>query len=184
MDLGKSQEWAILKDILEEAVKTKVATDEEVLKTGRRIVKLGKWNNQPLEWEVLQEDDFKELVVCRTAIATRRFDGTSNDWKNSELRKFLQEEFYEKAFSTEEKQKIVNTKLSDVGNSKDNVFVLSLKEVESLLKSYHYYIDNYAWTRTKHSRSDWGYVGCSSSSNYSLYVISSCYICPAMYLKK
>ena len=156
----------------------------------RRIIKFGKWNDQDLEWEVLKENKFELLVICRTAIVKRRFNGNSsyNGWIKSELRNFLQEEFYKKAFSIEEKQRIINTKLSDVEDSKDNVFILSRKEVETLLTDGDDYEENGSdcsycvWTRTKDgSGIDHGFASgcwCSHSSTDSYYVR------PAMYLKK
>ena len=154
----------------------------------RRIIKLGKWNNKILEWEVLKENDFELLVVCRTSVDKRKFDSDSsnNSWKKSELRRFLQEVFYKKAFSVEEKQKIISTKLKDVNGSKDNVFVLSYKEVSTLFLGGDDYEYNdkscgrCAWTRTKINDSIYhGYSSGCWCQNRSTYIYS---VRPAMYI--
>ena len=55
------------------------------------------------------------------------------DWEYSVLREYLNKEFYSKAFSDSDKLKIVNVKLADVNNTKDNVFLLSKEEAETLM---------------------------------------------------
>lgn len=156
----------------------------------KRIIKFGKWNDKPIEWEILKENDFEILVISRDAIDRRIFDRSSSgsNWSKSNLRKFLEEEFYNKAFSVEEKKKIINTKLEDVDNSKDNVFVLSENEVRNLLATGDDYqheksCSNCAWTRTKSKgnvRCGFAVFDCWCSSTPG----SHHSIRPAMFLKK
>lgn len=157
----------------------------------KRIIKFGTWNDQPIEWVVLKEDKFAKLVISRNSIAQRRFASSSSNrsWINSELRSFLQNEFYQKAFTLEEKQQIVNTKLSDVGNTKDNVFILSEQEMRTLLangddyEGSHNSCGDCVWTRTPNgSYVRCGYAkGCWCSQYPENYNRA---IRPAMYLKK
>ena len=82
---------------------------------------------QPIEWQVLSIENNKMLVISRYGLETRRFDDDSNVWANSEIRQWLNNEFYNKVFSDQEKKSIIFSNLSDVGTT-DNVFLLSRNE--------------------------------------------------------
>ena len=88
----------------------------------------------PIEWQVLSKENNKMLVISRYGLEAERFDGSSNIWKNSEIRQWLNDEFYNKAFSEQEKKYINSSYLLDVNtldvNTIDNVFLLSKEEVE------------------------------------------------------
>ena len=106
---------------------------------------------QPIEWQVLSIENNKMLVISRygldckpfdsysnvgfrkgimpTGLDAKRFGPNSNLWKNSEIRKWLNCNFYNKAFSADEKKFINFSNLSDV-DTIDNVFLLSKKEAE------------------------------------------------------
>ena len=102
----------------------------------KRIITLGKWENKPIEWIVLKEENNNALVISRLALFSldcRNNGSTVMDWEYSVLREYLNGEFYNKAFSSTEKLKIVNAKLEDVNNAKDNVFLLSKQEAETLM---------------------------------------------------
>jgi len=101
----------------------------------KRIITLGKWNDNPIEWIVLKEENNNALVISRLALFSMGCcnNGTAVDWEYSVLREYLNGEFYNKAFSGTEKLKIVNAKLEDVNNAKDNVFLLSKQEAETLM---------------------------------------------------
>ena len=78
---------------------------------------------QPIEWQVLSKENNKMLVISRYGLESKRFDGSSNSWKNSEIRKWLNGDFYNKAFTDQEKNSISSF-------NGDNVFLLSKEEVE------------------------------------------------------
>ena len=85
-----------------------------------------------IEWQVLVKENNKMLVISRYGLEARRFNGSSNNWKNSEIRKWFNDgfgSFYNKAFSEQEKKYINSSCLSDVGTS-DKVFLLSKEEAE------------------------------------------------------
>ena len=106
---------------------------------------------QPIEWQVLSIENNKMLVISRygldckcfdsysnvgfrqgimpTGLDAKRFGPNSNLWKNSEIRKWLNGDFYNKAFSADEKKFINFSNLLDVDTT-DNVFLLSKKEAE------------------------------------------------------
>lgn len=159
----------------------------------KRIITLGTWEGKPIEWVVLSEDEFSTLVISRYEIARRCFDNNSsnNNWDSSDLRKFLKNDFYKSAFTEDEKKKIVNVKLTDANNAKDNVFILSESEVTSLLlkdgdddyERNHYSDGNYrCWTRTKYGK----YVRAGYAKGYwynawADYIYS---VRPAMWIKE
>ena len=108
--------------------------------------------NQPIEWQVLSKENNKMLVISRYGLDVKRFDSSSNNWANSEIRKWLNGDFYNKAFNENEKKYIKSSNLSDVGTS-DNVFFLSTEEAEKYFvndesrkcKATEYAVKNGAW---------------------------------------
>lgn len=156
----------------------------------KKTIEFGKWNNMVIKWNVIKENDYELFVICSDTIEERQFDSSSNvcDWSKSELRKYLNNDFYNKAFTENEKKIIINTKLNDVGDTKDNVFILSEEEVTKYMgdddyKRLHGKSCRYcSWTRTKdgcYIRNGWA-NGCWCSKTPNNYY----QIRPAMFLKK
>ena len=112
----------------------------------------------PIEWLVLAKEENKMLLLSKYGLDCKIFDVDSNNWENSEIRKWLNGEFYNKAFNEKERKYINSLNLSDVGTT-DNVFLLSYKEAEKyfandnarMCKSTEYTVKNGAW------KSDEGY---------------------------
>ena len=84
---------------------------------------------QSIEWLILAIEENKMLLISKCGLEVRCFDSSSNNWSNSEIRQWLNDEFYNEAFDDQEKISINLSNLSDVGTS-DNIFFLSRKEVE------------------------------------------------------
>lgn len=102
----------------------------------KRVITLGTWNGNPIEWIVLKEDGFQTLVVSKWPLFSCRFnrnDSDGNRWDSSALRNYLNSSFYQSAFDENEKKKIISAYLSDPNGTKDNVFVLSVSEAENLM---------------------------------------------------
>ncbi len=107
---------------------------------------------QPIEWQVLSIENNKMLVISRYGLDAKRFDSSSNNWANSEIRKWLNGDFHNKAFTDQEKKSINLSNLSDVGTT-DNVFFLSYGEAKKyfsnnefrLCKATDYAKKNGAW---------------------------------------
>ena len=78
---------------------------------------------RPVEWRVLAIENNKAFVISRYGLDAMRFDSESNDWSESEIRKWLNGEFYNSAFSGDEKARIISFNL-------DDVFLLSREESE------------------------------------------------------
>ena len=85
---------------------------------------------QPIEWQVLAKEGNKILIISKYGLDAKRFDDNSNDWASSEIRYWLNDNFYNKAFTEKEKKSINSSNLSDVGTS-DKVFLLSKEEAEN-----------------------------------------------------
>ena len=92
------------------------------------IVNFGTYNNNPIEWRILGYDLINEGVVLLSEyiLFTKEFDSSSNIWKNSSLRSYLNTDdnsFYSIAFSLQEKSFIKTVKTDDI--TFDKVFLLS-----------------------------------------------------------
>ena len=104
-------------------------------------------DNSPIEWLVLESDGETALLISRYALDCKpyneRYEATT--WETCTLRSWLNSEFFNKAFSTEEKQYILQSDVSadknpknstNPGNAtKDNVFLLSIVEANKYFKS-------------------------------------------------
>ena len=147
----------------------------------RRTITLGTWEGQPIEWLVLKEESYGTLVISKRKIRNCNFDDNkSNKWNISSLRRYLNGEFFNSAFTDEEKKKIVNVKLTDVA-TKDDVFLLSEAEVKNLIKNENCF-NSWCFTRSA--------SGSSSSSVYLFvdndmtYGWSGHNVHPAMYIRE
>ena len=99
----------------------------------------------PIEWKVLAVDGDKALVITDKIIDQVRFNEKYADvtWADSILRGWLNNEFFNKAFTAEEKEKILTTAVSTPDNDKwgtkggedteDKIFALSIQELEELI---------------------------------------------------
>ena len=169
----------------------------------KRIITLGKWENKPIDWIVLKEENNNALVISRLPLFAMdcRNNGTTMDWEYSVLRSYLNGEFYNKAFSSTEKLKIVNAKLEDVNNAKDNVFLLSKQEAETLMTrderkcgngtgcnghncntcyQYSHIHGTCWWLRTRNS-SSYYYISCDGGMSYTYCTYS---IRPSVWIKE
>ena len=80
--------------------------------------------NGAKQWIVLQDNDDSLFILCKEAVCLRRFDDRSNDWEHSSLNKWLNGEFYNTAFSGDEKNRIIG-----------ELHLLSADEAESFFDS-------------------------------------------------
>ena len=157
------------------------------------IVKFGNYphtsngGTQPIEWQVLSKENNKMLVISKYGLDAKPFDGSSNNWANSEIRKWLNVDFYNKAFTDQEKKSIKSSNLSDVGTT-DNVFLLSCDEAykyfanddarkckgtEYAVKNGVYVSDNgysWWWLRSPHLSSDFYVYNVHYDGNFDSYV--------------
>ena len=97
---------------------------------------------EPIRWRILSESGNKALILCDSIIDNKAYDMDSSNYKNSEVRAWLNNEFYNKAFSSLQKELILTTTvdngLASTGytensyvceNTQDKVFLLSYNDV-------------------------------------------------------
>lgn len=86
--------------------------------------------DEPIEWIVLDTEDDRALLVSRYALEFLSYQNerVSVDWESSDLLKWLNTEFYDKAFNTAERAYISS-------DEENNVFLLSLEEAERYFTS-------------------------------------------------
>ncbi len=125
------------------------ATPKPAVKVGD-IITLGHYeqdgnkNNgtEAIEWQVLTVEDSRALVVSKYGLDTKRYNETYTNvtWKTSILRTWLNGEFYNSAFSNEEKGQIQQVRVKNPDNAKyrtkggndttDRIFLLSIDETD------------------------------------------------------
>ena len=98
---------------------------------------------EPIRWRILSERDGKAFILCDSIIASKAYDaGNNNNYANSDIRAWLNDEFYKTAFGALQQALIQTTEVDNsaqsTGNSPnpyacentfDKVFLLSCREV-------------------------------------------------------
>lgn len=96
---------------------------------------------EPILWRVLQVDGKKALLLTEYAIQTMPYnqEWTDTTWATSDVREWLNEDFYSSAFSDDERIHILSTDLSTADNpgygtnggedTSDNVFLLQWEDL-------------------------------------------------------
>jgi hypothetical protein len=87
---------------------------------------------EPIEWIVVEDKENVLTLLSKNILDTCYYNEDDSDysWENSVLRKFLNSDFYNTAFSEDEKTKIMPTENTDsYGATIDNVFTFSRKEL-------------------------------------------------------
>lgn len=122
------------------------------------IIKFGKYEQdgnlengkEDIEWQVLKVEDNRILVVSRYGLESNAYNTESAEvtWETCTLRKWLNNDFINTAFNSNEKDRIPTVTLENKDNPKwgtpggnntnDKVFCLSLEEMET-------YFGNYSW---------------------------------------
>ncbi len=107
------------------------------------------FSDNPLFWTVLVQEESRVLLLSKAGLAFRPFHGASQDvtWADSDVRTWLNTDFFEQAFSPEEQARIpavsVHTPDNVRFNAKggpdtvDRVFLLSTEEAETLIPDVH-----------------------------------------------
>ena len=111
---------------------------------------------EPIEWVVLDEDEESLLLISRYCLDCKPYNEERNNisWQDSSLRAWLNGDFYNTAFSDEEKAGIVETEylaeLYDSAFITDNVFMLSSLEA----KQYYEYDSWRACAPTEYAKAN------------------------------
>lgn len=98
---------------------------------------------ETIEWIVLAKEQDRMLVISRYGLDAKPYNKKRTDitWETCTLRNWLNDEFYNTAFTEEEREAILDSYLTAEGNpnysteagndTTDKVFLLSVSEVES-----------------------------------------------------
>ena len=100
----------------------------------------------PITWRVLQNSGSELFILSEYILDCKRYHGKSADitwydcvdmtWHDCDLRKWLNDEFYNTAFTAEEKEFIKTTHCTDNGegspDTEDRVFLLSVNEIKDV----------------------------------------------------
>ena len=136
-------------DIVREKRKDELLMEAEKLKhsVGDKIT-FGCWpEEKPVEWTIIDTKDNNILILSTMVIDTKKFHDKYEDitWEKSYIRSFLNSEFYQKAFTDDEKKRILLSPVKaeknplypiDPGNdTEDKIFLLSVSEVRKYLES-------------------------------------------------
>ncbi len=106
---------------------------------------------EPIEWIVLDRYKDKVLLIAKDALDSKKYNEelTSVTWETCTLRKWLNEDFYNEAFSDADKAIIADTKLNNHdstayrksyggNNTVDKVFPLSYNEANYYLPTHEF----------------------------------------------
>ena len=110
----------------------------------KNTVTMGSYQGEPIEWIVFKTEKGKMLLLSEKVLDAKQFDVTGKwKWEESSLRTWLNNDFYDQAFSPEEKEKILlstvenhlrlhsyDRELERLPNTEDKVFLLSFSELE------------------------------------------------------
>jgi hypothetical protein len=106
--------------------------DDYTFSTGETVIRGETYyfKVEPIRWRILEENDGEVLILCDSIIANMRFDHSTNNYAESEIRAWLNEEFYNEAFNDLQKELIFTTTVdnSECEDTNDKVFLLSLAE--------------------------------------------------------
>lgn len=91
---------------------------------------------EPIEWKVLAIEDNKALVISKYVLDLKPYheEDTEVNWSECSLRMWLNGNFYAESFSENEKDKIVETIITENNvETNDNIFLLNKSELEKYL---------------------------------------------------
>ena len=98
---------------------------------------------EPIKWRILSESEGEALILCESILANKAYDaGYNNNYKESDIRAWLNAEFYNTAFTTLQQSLIKTTEVDNSAsttssstnqyaceNTFDKVFLMSYQEM-------------------------------------------------------
>ena len=120
------------------------SNDETIVKNQDYYFKV-----EPIKWKVLEDKDGKVFLFSELVLDAHKFDSSSKYYSSSSIRAWLNNEFYNKAFTDKQKVLIENTTLKDISNVTDKVFLLSKEEITNTSYGFSNNIDEYDNVRCK-----------------------------------
>ena len=143
-------------------------------------IEFGNYNGESLRWTIIRKSLDSIYILCNEIICEREFDDRSsyNRWDACGLRKWLNEDFYNSAFSEDEKNKIESV-------NKDNVVLLTYDEAQILTSPEFRKKDKCWWLRSACFPGSRDFVWCVyiDGSIQHYYPSYTCGVRPALNLK-
>lgn len=115
------------------------------------VHKMGMYNHgnaaSDIEWIVLERNGNKALLISKYIIDRKKFNEKSESicWERSSIRKWLNDGFYNVAFSSTEKDRILTVEVENTpnpqhgtssgSNTRDKIFLLSMDEVKKYYRN-------------------------------------------------
>ncbi len=181
---------------------------------GKEIMEFGTYpyeadgTSRPVKWMVLKREKSRTLLLSAYGIDIKPYNKKWEDvtWETCTLRKWLNEDFYNDAFTEEEKKRICLTKVENPDNprygtkggndTEDRVFLLSINEAEKYLTGkMQRRLIRTPFTEARYGYSCWwlrspGYDSDSDASGYddgdfnvlTYTVHRSLAVCPALWI--
>lgn len=130
---------------------------------------------EAIEWYVINKNDSEVVLLSKDCIDAKIFNKGYNPvtWADSDVRKWLNDDFYKTAFNATEKGKIVATPLADEGNplhfssmrsedTNDKVYLLSFTEARNYF--------NYQPANIRHNlySTEFDTIACAKPTAYAL----------------
>ncbi len=97
---------------------------------------------EPIRWRILSEKDGTALILCDSIIDNHCYDDNGNNYANSEIRAWLNEQFYKTAFNDLQRELILTTTVDNsvystgyssnsnaCEDTNDKIFLLSYRDV-------------------------------------------------------
>ena len=72
---------------------------------------------EPIKWRILNESNGTATLLCEMIIDSHRYDDNSNNYANSEIRAWLNDNFYNTAFNSLQKELINTIEIDNSANS-------------------------------------------------------------------
>ena len=114
-------------------------------------VTFGSYQNEKIEWTILEVKNGKALVVANKILDAGKYHATSNTYAGSDVDAFLNSTFKTNAFSEAQQNAIFTSVLGDNGETERSIFLLSKDEITE----YDYLISKtltpYAAAQANHS---------------------------------
>lgn len=108
---------------------------------------------EPIKWKIISQSNGEAILLCDSALVSMQCDGNSNNYKDSELRAWLNNKFMSMAFTSVQKGLILDSTLDNsaastgissnqyaCANTTDKVYLLSY--VEALKADYGFNTSN------------------------------------------
>jgi len=130
---------------------------------------------EPIEWRVLAVENGRALLISKYGLDTKPYHEKNDSitWEKCSLREWLNEDFYNKAFDSSEKSRILQVIIKNPNNrthrtqggkdTRDNIFLLSIDEAnqyfasgdDRMCQSSDFAIENGAWVDKDNGNSEW-----------------------------